>query len=137
MLALAFLSGLELKQVRAWFPNQRRHGRHIDEEILLAPDRPYVTVSSGQDPTKAADMSRDYRQDPKEYARSLVMGERCVCTGYFLEPERMQYPRPDLKKYWTRMFPEDGDERSLLEVTEELEGYSDDDSAASLAEEEA
>lgn len=79
---------------------------------------------------------RAYNEDPKEYTRSLVMGERCVRTGYVLRPERMQYPRPCLKKYWTRMFPEDGDERSLLEVTEELEGGGDDDGIANLTMEE-
>ena len=82
-------------------------------------------------------MVRQYNRDTKEYTRSLVMWERCARTGLPGPFDEAQCPRPYLKKYWTRMFPEDGDERSLLEVTEELEGDSDDDdSIANLTSEE-
>lgn len=133
VLALAFLSGLQVKQVKAWFENQRK--KCIEDENYLAVERPEFLGMRGQDTKDAAAMSRAYNRDPKEYARSLVMWERCVRTGRSGPFEGLQYPRPYLKKYWTRMFPEDGDERSLLEVTEELDD-SDDDSMANLTREE-
>lgn len=89
----------------------------------------------GQDTKSAAAMTRQYNEDPKAYARSPVMWERCVRTGRPGPSEDLQCPRPYFKKYWARMFPEDGDERSLLEVTEELED-SDDDSFVNLTTEE-
>lgn len=91
----------------------------------------------GVEPREAAAMTRRYNHDPKGYLRSLVMWEFCVRTGLPGPSEEMQRPRPYYKKYWTRMFPEGGDGLSLLEVTEELEGDSDDDdSTANLTSEE-
>lgn len=130
MLPLAFLTGLQVKQVKAWFENQRRTWtKDLD---FLSLDQLEMLDTKGQDAKDAAAMVREYNKDPREYARSFVMWERCVRTGSTGHLELLQLPRPYLKKYWTRMFPEEGDERSLLVVTEELEGGSDDDSIANL-----
>lgn len=96
---------------------------------------PEIFGLKGQDTKNAAAMTRQYNKDPREYARSLIMWERCVRTGRLGPFDDLQCPRPYLKKYWTRMFPEEGNERSLLEVTEELED-SDGDSIANLTLEE-
>lgn len=133
MLPLAFLSGLQVKQVKAWFENQRRKYDEEGDELAVCP--PEIFGLKGQDTKDAAAMTRKYNKDPKEYARSLIMWERCVRTGRLGPLDDLQCPRPYLKKYWTRMFPEEGDERSLLEVTEGLED-SDDDSIANLTLEE-
>lgn len=133
MLHLAFLSGLQVKQVKAWFENQRRKYDEEGDDLAVSP--PEIFGLKGQDTKHAAAMTRQYNRDPREYARSLIMRERCVRTGQLGPFDDLQCPRPYLKKYWTRMFPEDGDERSLLEVTEELED-SDDDSIANLTMEE-
>lgn len=134
MLPLAFLTGLQVKQVKAWFENQRKT-RTKDLDFLSLDQLEMLDMKS-QDAKDAAAMVREYSKDPREYARSLVMWERCVRTGCTGLPEFLQLPRPYLKKYWTRMFPEEGDERSLLEVTEELESGNDDDSVANLTKEE-
>lgn len=127
------MSGLQVKQVKTWFENQRR--KHVKDEDFLALSPPEIFGMEGQDTKHAAAMMRQYNKDPKDYARSLVMWERCVRTGRPGPFEELQRPRPYFKKYWTRMFPEHGDERSLVEVTGELED-SDDDSIANLTEEE-
>lgn len=134
MLPLAFLTGLQVKQVKAWFENQRKTWtKDLD---FLSLDQLEMLDMKGLDAKDAAAMLREYNKDPREYARSFVMWERCVQTGATGHLELLQLPRPYLKKYWTRMFPEEGDERSLLEVTQELEGGSDDDSIANLTKEE-
>lgn len=134
MLPLAFLTGLQVKQVKSWFENQRK--KCVQDEDFLALHQPEIFGMRGQDTKDAAAMIRQYNKDPKGYTKSLVMWERCVRTGQPGPFEDLQCPRPYFKKYWARMFPEDGDERSLLEVTEELEGDSDDDSIANLTREE-
>ncbi|POS70907.1 hypothetical protein DHEL01_v210701 [Diaporthe helianthi] len=134
VLPLAFLSGLQVKQVKAWFEYQRK--KCVVDQDFLALQPPEIFGMKGQETKDAAAMMRQYNKDPKEYARSLVMWERCVRTGNYAVPEMLQRPRPYFKKYWNRMFPEDGTECSLLEVTEELEGDSDDDSIANLTREE-
>lgn len=83
----------------------------------------------------AAATMRNYSRGPKEYALSFVMWELCVRIGRPGPPAELRCPRPYFKKYWTRMFPEVNDERSLLEVTEELED-SDDYSITNMTEEE-
>lgn len=133
MLPLAFLSGLQVKQVKAWFENQRRKYHEEGDDLAVSP--PEIFGLKGQDTKDAAAMTRQYNKDPREYARSLIMWERCVRTGRPGPSVDLQCPRPYLKKYWTRMFPEEEDERSLLEVTNELED-SDDDSIANLTLEE-
>lgn len=134
VLPLAFLSGLQVKQVKSWFEYQRK--KCVDDEDFSVLQPPEIFGMEGQDTKDAAAMMRKYNKDPKEYARSLVMWERSVRTGNPGPPETLQCPRPYFKKYWNRMFPADGDERSLLEVTEELGGDSDDDSFANLTQEE-
>lgn len=129
VLPLAFLSGLQVKQVKTWFENQRR--KYTDEGDSLAVSPPEIFGMQGQDTKNAAATTRQCNKDPKGYARSLVMWERRVRTGRPGPFEDLQCPRPYFKKYWARMFPEDGDERSLLEVTEDLEDC-DDDSFAKL-----
>ncbi|KAI7772999.1 hypothetical protein LA080_012504 [Diaporthe eres] len=114
VLPLAFLSGLQVEQVKTWFENQRR--KYTDEGDSLAVSPPEIFGMQGQDTKNAATMTRQYNKDPEGYARSLC-------------------PRPYFKKYWARMFPEDGDERSLLEITEDLED-SEEDSFAKLTTEE-
>lgn len=133
LLPLAFLSGLEVKQVKAWFENQRK--KCAKDEEWMALQQPEIFGMKGQDTKDAAAMMREYNKGPREYARSFVMWERCVRTGQPGPSEELQCPRPYFKKYWARMFPEGDDERSLLEATEELED-SDDDSIANLTEEE-
>lgn len=136
VLPLAFLSGLQVKQVKSWFEYQRKKCYQDGDEMCLEP--PEESGMKVQDTKDAAAMMRQYKKDPKEYARSLVMWERSVRTGNHGPPEVLQRPRPYFKKYWNRMFPADGSERSLLEVTEELEGDGDDDddSIANLTREE-
>ncbi|KAG6355074.1 hypothetical protein INS49_004155 [Diaporthe citri] len=133
VLSLAILTGLQVKQVKSWFENQRK--KRAEDNDLLALQQPEIFGMRGQETKDAAAMVRQYNKDPKGYARSLVMWDRCVRTGQPGPFEELQCPRPYFKKYWTRMFPEDGHERSLLEVTQELED-SDDDSMANLTEEE-
>lgn len=133
MLPLAFLTGLQVKQVKSWFENQRK--KCVQDSDFLALHPPEIFGLRGQDTKDAAAMMRQYKKDNRGYARSLVMWERCVRTGQPGPSEELQCPRPYFKKYWTRMFPVDGDERSLLEVTQDLED-SDDDSMANLTEEE-
>ncbi|KAK7697936.1 hypothetical protein SLS64_013023 [Diaporthe eres] len=133
VLPLAFLTGLQVKQVKAWFENQRK--KCVQDEDFLALQPPEIFGMKGQETKDAAAMVREYAKDPKGYGRSFVMWERCVRTGQPGPSEELQCPRPYFKKYWARMFPEDGDQRSLLEATEELED-SDDDSLANLTEEE-
>lgn len=133
VLAAAFLSGLQAKQVKSWVEYQRK--KCVEDEDYLALQIPEIFGMRGQDTKDAAAMVREYNRNPKEYARSLVMWERCMRTGCLGTFEGLQYPRPYFKKYWNRMLPADGDERSLLEVTEELED-SDDDSLANLTREE-
>lgn len=143
VLPLAFLSGLEVKQVKAWFSKQREKPGYDDDDDddydyddeFPSPKPPRVFRMRAQDPQDAGAMTRQFNNDPEGYARSLVMWERCVRTGRPGPFEEMQRPRPYFKKYWTRMFPGDGEERSLLEVTEELEG-SGDDSVSKLTKEE-
>jgi hypothetical protein len=134
LLALAFLSGLQVKQVTAWFLYRRK--KCIKEENHLAVERTEFLGMRCRDASSTAVMLRGYNMDPRGYARSIIMWERCVRTGSLgLSEEALQRPRPYLKKYWNRMFPEGGEERSLLKVTEELEG-SDDGSLANLTREE-
>lgn len=134
VIPLAFLSGLQVKQVKAWFEYQRK--KCVEDQDFMSLHPPEIFGMKSQDTKDAAAMMPHYKKDPKEYARSLVMWERSVRTGNHGPPEVLQRPRPYLKKYWNRMFPADGVERSLLEVTEELEGDDDDDSIANLTREE-
>lgn len=120
---------MQVKQVKTWFENQRR--KYADKEDCLAISPPEIFGMEGQETKHAAAMTRQYDKYPKGYARSLVMWDRCVRTGRPGPSGEMQLPRPYFKKYWTRMFPEGGDERSLLEVTDELED-SNGDSLANL-----
>lgn len=57
-----------------------------------------------------------------------MFGECCVRTGCIGPEGFLQRPRPCLKKYWKRMFPAQGDERTLEDVSKELEQDSDDNS---------
>ncbi|KAG8162462.1 hypothetical protein KVR01_008227 [Diaporthe batatas] len=137
VLPLAFLTGLQVRQVKSWFEHERK--KCVADEDFLPLQPPEIFGMLGQATKDAAALVRLYNKDPRECARSLVMWERCVRTGHDGGPESetMQRPRPYYKKYWNRMFLEDGTERSLLEATEELEGDEDDnDSLANLTSEE-
>lgn len=77
-IAAAFLTGLELKQVRSWFENERKKCLKDDEdaEVDFWPQDPQ------QDPTDSRLMVLHYNRDREGYARELVFGERDVRTGH-------------------------------------------------------
>lgn len=120
MLALSFLAGLDPKKVRAWFDYERRKSVKNEGPFAIEPPEVCGLEEQGLDDARA--ITFQYNQDPKRYARELVFGERCVRTGSWDDggEAELQRPRPNLKKYWRRMFPEQGGERTLEDVSREL-----------------
>lgn len=80
-IAVAFLTGLELKQVKTWFENERKKYLQNDPygECDFWPQVP------PQDPTASRLMVLEYDRDRQAYARQLVYGERDACTGSHLD----------------------------------------------------
>lgn len=79
-IAAAFLTGLELKQVRSWVEEQRKKALQRDEYAFVD----FWDAEPPPDPQASRRMVIAYKRDPKAYARELVFGETDVCSGQSL-----------------------------------------------------
>jgi hypothetical protein len=70
---LVHSTGLEPKQVKAWFDNERKKANKKGE--------PMVTRNTPTDMNDAARMWRAFKKDPEGYARALTSGEISPGTG--------------------------------------------------------